>query len=938
MGPAGATDLGLVGLGIWELEGNTLPSLVVERGQEKGFSYNVRPGTPVVVGRDPANEIIISDPAASRRHFQIRQSDSVWTVLDLGSRNRTYRNEEELTQEQALSFGDRIQVGETVFSFLEEDKTDEGKAKGLAGKDIGGYKILERIGRGGMGTVYKSRQISLNRICALKVLAAKFAKDPEFVQQFVAEARAAGQLQHPHVVQVLDVGQAGGLHFLSMELMDGGAVQDVLAQREDLRLPWTEAMPMVKDACQGLVFAEKHGIVHRDIKPDNLMLTSEGRVKLGDLGLAQRSDQESDGKIFGTPHFIAPEQARGKKTTGSADIYSLGATFYRMVSGRTPFAGQSVKEILRKQIGEPHVPLTEEVEDFPADLSAIVDKMMEKQVSDRYGSATELLEDLEAFELAHRMELSGLKKVNKPLLIAGAILIASLIGVVIWQVLKPKDVVTKTIKPEPEVIHSGADPAELAKLKQQQLETKAELAFARLGGRPPSAPISLDKEALWREKADRFDGLATTHNGTKAERDATKRANEIRAELTRLNDEYRGTIGAAKVWWDKEKLRIDAFVADQDWTQALATGQATRAGREFKTHGQHVPDATTYLDGLKDAVDKAVSADFDTRIAAAQKLFDNNDPRGAVQAMDELKKALDAHSGACAKIAALAASANDWIENKSQAVKVDLTEQLGHDRVLYITAARTVRAQGDELTDPFWAFDFEGAAKVMERESAGLGTWLYKSRAATRAERLRGMQASWEAFIAAAGSGQLIKDGEVLSDLPVAVRGAKSTLDLKKPPNKSEFRVDVALQLGSTAKRYAWADLTAKQVYDIFLAGRIDRIEPELALGLAWIFGEHGRAAEATALLKRAQGGGAGVTPEELAELQAELRALIEYQSIVDLGEDKFATALLRIDAWRDRHSLTETFVVIEGRPAAELPPLFSASRIDKFLDSWGKQ
>ncbi len=268
-----------------------MPSLVVERGQEKGFTYAVPTGAVTVVGRDPSSEVVISDPAASRRHFQIRQIDGMWVVSDLGSRNRTYLNEQELGQEQALAYGDRIQVGETVFSFLQEEKSASGKAAGLAGKDIGGYKILERIGRGGMGTVYKARQISLNRICAMKMLSARYATDPDFVQQFVAEARAAGQLQHPHVVQVFDVGQAGGLHFFSMEFMEGGAVQDLLHQREDSRLHWTEALPMLMDSCGGLIFAERHGIVHRDIKPDNLMLTSEHKVKIGDLGLAAQADQ-----------------------------------------------------------------------------------------------------------------------------------------------------------------------------------------------------------------------------------------------------------------------------------------------------------------------------------------------------------------------------------------------------------------------------------------------------------------------------------------------------------------------------------------------------------------------------------------------------------------------------------------------------------------------
>src|SRR5262245_8550403 len=250
-----------------------------------------------------------------------------------------------------------------------------------------------------MGTVFKAKQISLNRVIALKVLASKFAKDPKFVEKFVSEARAAGQLNHPNVVQVFDVGQLGGLHFFSMELMEGGCVQDLLSAAPEGRLTWQEAMPLIIDSVRGLVFAEKRGIIHRDIKPDNLMLTSEQKVKIGDLGLATSAEGEKEKGIFGTPHFIAPEQAQGKELTHAADLYALGGTFYRMVTGKTPFSGSTVKEILRAQINDPHQPIPELVPDFPPELAAIVDRLMAKKIENRYQSATKLLEDLESFQL-----------------------------------------------------------------------------------------------------------------------------------------------------------------------------------------------------------------------------------------------------------------------------------------------------------------------------------------------------------------------------------------------------------------------------------------------------------------------------------------------------------------------------------------------------------
>ena len=389
-------------------------------------------------------------------------------VSDLVSKNASFVNADKLEREREIGNGDRIQVGETVFSFIDEERTDKSATSGLNGKEIGGYRILERIGRGGMGTVFKARQISLNRIVALKLLSSKLAVNPTFVEKFVSEARAAGQLNHPNVVQVFDVGQSGGLYYFSMEFMEGGCVQDLLTAREDGRLHWTEALPMVLDASRGLVFAEKRGIIHRDIKPDNLMLTSEQRVKIGDLGLAKRADEEATGdkSIFGTPHFIAPEQAQGKDVTHAADLYALGASFYRMVTGRTPFSGATVKEILRKQITEEPEPIATVVPDFPPDLATIISKLMAKKVEERYQSATKLVEDLEAFQLAHEMELAGAKKANKPLMFGLAGVAVVLIGVVAVLASRDPEIRDREIRvpappSEPTVIEKQKTAAEI---------------------------------------------------------------------------------------------------------------------------------------------------------------------------------------------------------------------------------------------------------------------------------------------------------------------------------------------------------------------------------------------------------------------------------------------------------------------------------------------
>src|SRR5688572_10425450 len=298
-----------------------MPVLLVERGNDKGLTLKIEPAKTYVVGRENDKAAFqLNDPMASRAHFQISSLNGTFRIRDMKSRNGTKLNDEKLPPEgdAEVKIGDKIQVGETIFSFLSDEK-EESAAGGLIGKTIGGYKLLQRVGRGGMGTVYKAEQMSLNRVVALKVLSAKLLSDPLFVEKFVAEAKAAGGLTHPNIVQVIDVGSDRGIYYFSMEFLDNGSVGDV-ATKEG-KVPWARALEMMTDAARGLIFAEKRGIVHRDIKPDNLMLTSEGAVKIGDLGLAKKAEDlgGEGGQIFGTPHFIAPEQAQGKPVDNRAD-------------------------------------------------------------------------------------------------------------------------------------------------------------------------------------------------------------------------------------------------------------------------------------------------------------------------------------------------------------------------------------------------------------------------------------------------------------------------------------------------------------------------------------------------------------------------------------------------------------------------------------------
>ncbi|MDI6732524.1 MAG: FHA domain-containing serine/threonine-protein kinase [Planctomycetota bacterium] len=371
-----------------------MAKLLVEKGANKGAEITV--GKIVFAGRDTSAHIVLSEPMISRLHFKVEQRPDGYYVVDLESLNGIYVNRAR-TSEKLLKPGDMIQAGETLFSFISEESAETTQQKDIIGKIVGGYSILQRIGRGGMGTVYKALQISLNRTVALKILSGDMIKDKTFIEMFFREARASAQLNHSNIVQVYDVGRVpDDIYYFSMEFMSGGSIQELLVRKQRLN-PYL-ATKIMLDAAKGLSFAEKKGIVHRDIKPDNLMLGEEEIVKIGDLGLAKSMSSpsaEQSGTLMGTPHYLAPEQAQGKSVDHRADIYSLGASFYRVLTGMTPYSAPTVKEIIQKKLKEDPKPLKEVLPSLPDSVVEVVDKMMKRNVEERYQSATNLIKDIE---------------------------------------------------------------------------------------------------------------------------------------------------------------------------------------------------------------------------------------------------------------------------------------------------------------------------------------------------------------------------------------------------------------------------------------------------------------------------------------------------------------------------------------------------------------
>ena len=274
------------------------------------------------------------------------------------------------------------------------------KESKAAAHQIPGYKILGKLGAGAMAVVYKAQQLSLNRTVAIKVLPKHFSENPEYVERFYKEGQAAGKLNHNNIVQAFDVGEAGGYHYFVMEYVEGKTLYDDLSAGKIFKED--EALDIIIQVARALNHAHSCGLIHRDVKPKNIMINSAGVVKLADMGLARETTdieaaQTEAGKAYGTPYYISPEQIRGKiDIDGRADIYGLGATLYHIVTGRVPFMADDPTDVMRKHLKEELIPPDHINTSLSAGISEVIEVMMAKRKEDRYNNVEELLTDLEA--------------------------------------------------------------------------------------------------------------------------------------------------------------------------------------------------------------------------------------------------------------------------------------------------------------------------------------------------------------------------------------------------------------------------------------------------------------------------------------------------------------------------------------------------------------
>jgi serine/threonine protein kinase len=272
-------------------------------------------------------------------------------------------------------------------------------------KRLGRYELLDQLGKGGMGVVYRARDTKLDRPVAVKLLLVNLQDDGETRERFLREARAAGELNHRNIIKVYDFGEEGGRAFMVMELLEGASLNEFLKEHPDLSLD--RKLQIMIGVCEGLAFSHTRSIVHRDLKPANLFITKDRQVKVLDFGLARVASSKltRTGLVFGTPDYMSPEQVRGKVVDERSDIFSLGAVFYQVLSGRKPFAAQAFPEVMRNVLTEGPVSLTHG--EAPASLARVITRALQKDPLKRYQSVEELLADLRGVDTNEPAEVAS---------------------------------------------------------------------------------------------------------------------------------------------------------------------------------------------------------------------------------------------------------------------------------------------------------------------------------------------------------------------------------------------------------------------------------------------------------------------------------------------------------------------------------------------------
>lgn len=396
-------------------------------------------GKQLVVGRGADCDVVVDEQSVSRRHCTLRFENGLLTVADLGAAHGLVCEKKRVKQCE-LGVGGTVRLGMVELRFQQvllradeqvpapaapaapraeaepaerhepNEPSDSAEASSesglessiavadapdpLLGQTLGGYRLRSLLGSGGAATVYLADQVQLAREVALKVLRQpEHGASPEALQGFLREARAAAKLADPRLVQVFDFGEDRGRHFLSMELVRGGSLARRLRERGPM--PWREVLPVLRDVLGALQIAHRAGLVHRDVKPANVLLLENGHAKLADLGLVRSIGGAGD--RAGTAAFMAPEQLGTDPVDDRADLYALGCTAYAALRGKPPFLGTK-KEILRQKRQDEPAPFPRELQVPPALERLIRDRLLARDRDDRPKDAAEVLDELDRIE------------------------------------------------------------------------------------------------------------------------------------------------------------------------------------------------------------------------------------------------------------------------------------------------------------------------------------------------------------------------------------------------------------------------------------------------------------------------------------------------------------------------------------------------------------
>ena len=693
-----------------------MPELIVENGHHKGQRTVLVRETPCIIGTADDCTLRLDDPEVASEHAVVKAlKDEGFGIKSLAGK---FMVNGQRTEVARLEDGDQLDLGSVRLIYSASEKTTATAGKNM----LGGFKLIEVLGKGGMGTVYRAEQVSLHREVALKVLSKKLTKDPVFVARFVAEARAAARLHHPNVVQVFDVGHEDDTYYYSMELMHEGSLEQELRSRG--KIPETEALQLTAAAAYGLSYANSLRIVHRDIKPDNLMIDRHGQVKIADLGLAL-TDEDDLSNVAGTPHFMSPEQALRNTPDHRSDLYSLGCTLYRLLTGQTPFQGDSVKEILRAHVKDAPEPPSKVNPEISSEASAIVDKLLEKQLDQRYQTADDLLLDLEQVIAP---------ATRKGLLIGSAIAaLVIAVGGIYYGMTRPEGK-TETIVKE---IKNPAD----KKLVAENRELKAEAAFWKIS--------ASDLDGI--ELALALEGMAEDHQETQHAGKGLAAAKQIRTRIETAKQAKQKFEQAVQQEVTRLEIVVREAISQADYTKANDILDNKSGPQELRDH----PVVANSYAKLRSELISVMSQRLTSMKQALENALEDRNQEATTKALAALEAVLNDDKGWPLPIFS---DADDLRKYIGDGYRRHTAQQQSEQRDAVAQSWQIFR-EGVFSPDGFMArirtFDFVGAANAASETQKRLGNFIPREVAEHLAVAAREADGFLQVFTKASADGTL---------------------------------------------------------------------------------------------------------------------------------------------------------------------------------------